>query len=103
LPSLICWNVWLERNKVLFENGSPSICSVVFKSLGAFNRISVIQKVPSVRSILPPLQVGATVGWFDGATHSNGQQSGAGGVIRIFDQTVYKWTFNCGAGTNTRA
>jgi ribonuclease HI len=24
------------------------------------------------------------------------------GVIRIFDQTVYKWTFNCGACTNTR-
>jgi len=58
---------------------SPSICYVVFKSPGYFNRISVIQKVPYVRYILPPLQDGATMGWFDGVAHSNGQQSGAGG------------------------
>jgi hypothetical protein len=24
LPALICWNIWLERNKVIFEQGSPS-------------------------------------------------------------------------------
>jgi len=102
LPSLICWNVWLERNKVIFENGFPSIYYVVFKSLGTFNRLSFIQKVPSIWFNLPHLQIGATVGWFDGAAHPNGQLSGVAGVIRIFDQIVYKWNFNCGADTNTR-
>jgi ribonuclease HI len=43
------------------------------------------------------------VGWFDGETQSIGQQSGAGGVIRNFDHSIYKRTFNCGVGTNTRA
>jgi ribonuclease HI len=43
------------------------------------------------------------VGWFDGAALSNGLQSGAGGMIKINDNTIYKWTFNCGPGTNTRA
>jgi ribonuclease HI len=43
------------------------------------------------------------LGWFDGATQNNGQLSGAGGVIRCSEQISYKWTFNCGEGTNTRA
>jgi ribonuclease HI len=34
---------------------------------------------------------------------SNGSQSGAGGLIKISQNTFYKWTFNCGPGTNTRA
>jgi hypothetical protein len=43
------------------------------------------------------------IGWFDGATQQNGDQSGAGGVLKISEQTTYKWTLNCGHGTNTRA
>jgi ribonuclease HI len=42
-------------------------------------------------------------GWFDGASQSNGMQSGAGGVIHISPNTLCRWTFNCGQGTNTRA
>jgi len=40
--------------------------------------------------------------WFDGVAQSNGQLSGAGGLITTNENTVYKWTFNCGLGTNTR-
>jgi ribonuclease HI len=40
------------------------------------------------------------VGWFDGATHVDGLQSGAGGIIKISESTVYKWTFNTGPSTN---
>jgi ribonuclease HI len=43
------------------------------------------------------------VGWFDGAASADGTQSGARGIIRISDSTVYKWTFNTGPGTNNRA
>jgi ribonuclease HI len=43
------------------------------------------------------------IGWFDGAAQQNGEQSGAGGVIKISDHSTYKWTLNCGHGTNTRA
>jgi ribonuclease HI len=42
------------------------------------------------------------IGWFDGASQQNDEQSGAGQVIKIRDHTFYKWTINCGAGTNTR-
>jgi ribonuclease HI len=41
--------------------------------------------------------------WFDGVAQENGILSGAGGIIKISRNTIYRWTFNCGMGTNTRA
>jgi ribonuclease HI len=105
LPSLICWTIWLERNKTIFENGSPSTSVAAYKALGIFNswkeahtkkiRIPHIKKGPDLDD--------TPTGWFDGATLSNGSQSGAGGLIKILPNSFYKWTFNCGPGTNTRA
>jgi ribonuclease HI len=41
--------------------------------------------------------------WFDGAAQNNGTLSGAGGLIKIGENIIYRWTFNYGMGTNTRA
>jgi len=41
-------------------------------------------------------------GWFDGATQHSGALCGAGGLIRLTENSIYKWTFSCGPGTNTR-
>jgi ribonuclease HI len=105
LPSLVCWSIWLDRNKTIFENGTPSTSTAAYKALGIFKtwndfhsskpRLQHTKKVPDIEDI--------PTGWFDGATHSNGSQSGAGGLIRISQNSFYKWTFNCGPGTNTRA
>jgi len=102
LPALVSWKIWKERNKAIFENGSPSINSVVYKTLGIYNRFSVSQTMPTKHTNQTPIQVGSTMGWFDGVALSNGLQSGAGGMIKINDNTIYKWTFNSGPGTNTR-
>jgi ribonuclease HI len=40
---------------------------------------------------------------FDGATLSNGECCGAGGIIKTHASKVIKWYINCGAGTNTKA
>jgi len=54
--------------------------------------------------VLPCISVGqGIIGWFDGVAQQNGQNSGVGGVIRVSEHRIYKWTFNCGHGTNTRA
>jgi hypothetical protein len=31
LPSILCWFVWLARNKTIFEGSNPSPLSVVYK------------------------------------------------------------------------
>jgi len=41
--------------------------------------------------------------WFDGVAQKNGTLSGAGVIIKTRENTFYKWTFNCGMGTNTKA
>jgi hypothetical protein len=50
-----------------------------------------------------PLQRNTTIAWFDGAAQLDGNKCGVGGVIKTPDLTVYRWVFNCGGGTNTRA
>jgi hypothetical protein len=40
--------------------------------------------------------------WFDGAAQSQGLLSRAGGIIKTIGNSTYRWTLNCGQGTNTR-
>jgi hypothetical protein len=40
---------------------------------------------------------------FDGATQLNGTLCVEGGVIKTIGKTSYRWTLNCGQGSNTRA
>jgi len=42
------------------------------------------------------------VNWFDGATQLNDHRCRDGGLIKIIANLFYKWTFNCGIGTNKR-
>jgi ribonuclease HI len=42
-------------------------------------------------------------GWFDGVAQHNGALCGARGLIGLTKNSIYKWTFSCGPGTNTRA
>jgi ribonuclease HI len=105
LPALVCWCIWLERNKKIFENVNPSIQLVFQKAFGLQKSAEVKDtrrgKGPRIHKT-PPLTI-QNLGWFDGAAQENGTLSGAGGVITVNEDTSYKWTFNCGPGTNTRA
>jgi hypothetical protein len=103
LPAFICWFIWLERNMAIFESRSPSIEKIYFLSLGVVSSYRPKENVHTKRCSSLALPSDKIIGWFDGATQRNGEISGAGGVIKINDHTVYKWTLNCGRGTNTRA
>jgi hypothetical protein len=103
LPAFICWFIWLERNLAIFESRTPSIQKIAYLSLGAVGSHRTKEKVYPTRCSVLAIPKDKIIGWFDGATQRNGDLSGAGGVIKINDHTVYKWTLNCGRGTNTRA
>jgi hypothetical protein len=60
-------------------------------------------KVSCRGAILTNLEGGGVIGWFDGAAQSSSNNCGAGGKIRINGHISYKWFFNCGMGTNTKA
>jgi ribonuclease HI len=40
--------------------------------------------------------------WFNGVAQNNGTLSGAGSIIKTGENIIYRSTFNCGMGTNTR-
>jgi ribonuclease HI len=43
------------------------------------------------------------VAWFDGAAQQGGSPCGAGGKIALNSHTCFRWTLNCGQGTNMKA
>jgi hypothetical protein len=103
LSVVICWFIWKERNLAIFEDGTPSLQKVAFQSLSAMRDCNSKTKVVFHRHLPPPLVAGGIVGWFDGVAHSSGLNCGAGGIIRINEHRCYKWIFNCGPRTNTKA
>jgi len=78
-------------------------CLVSLKSsgCGALNNISA-SPTPTIRTSKSIISSSRVMGWFDGAALSNEHLSGARGLIKTSENFVYKWTFNCGKGTNTR-
>jgi len=103
LNKTICWFIWLDRNKTIFESGTPSIQKLVFLALEAVGNHRKKEKdyLPRISTFEIPED--KVIGWFDGVAQQNVEQSGAGGVTKINDNTTYRWTLNCGRGTNTRA
>jgi ribonuclease HI len=105
LPPLVSWFIWLVRNNKIFENRPPSVCTVAYKTLGMYKNWKAIHPFKLVKQIKfrPHISEDTPTGWFDGATQHSGTLSGAGGLIRITKDSIYRWTFCCGPGTNTRA
>lgn len=102
LPSIICWFIWLERNKFIFEGSKAAIFSIVSKVKSLVPSVNLVKKV-KVRIIQSTCLITSIVCWFDGAAHISDLRCGAGGIIKISENSVYKWTFNYGQGINTRA
>ena len=103
LPTYICWYLWLDRNKTIFESVTPSIQRIMYLSLGALGTHWKNKKVSSPRLPSTKFPVDKVIVWFDGAAQQNGELNGAGGVIMINEKTEYRWTLNCGSGTNSKA
>jgi len=102
-PAYVCWNIWHERNKALFEDSCPSILTMIYKTKVLLSFKPIIKKDKIHRDILITHNSVDAFAWFDGATQKDGNKCAAGGVIKTTDAEVYKWTYNCGSGTNTKA
>jgi len=76
---------------------------MVYKTLGILNTHSTTWIVHTICRVQTPILEGIPVGWFDGASSSSGIQSGAGGIIKISDNTMYKWYFSIVLRSNNRA
>jgi ribonuclease HI len=98
-----CWQIWLERNRVLFEDAKPSLPRVFYKVLASFNWQSNSIRVHPQRALTFDLAEGHSLAFFDGAAQSNGSRCGAGGFFKSHQSRITNWFINCGSGTNTKA
>jgi hypothetical protein len=103
LPALISWYIWLERNLAIFESKAPSMEKVCYQTSTAMTHLSPQESQIYNKRMAHSLPSNRILGWFDGASQRNEEQSGAGGVIKLNDHTIYKFLLNCGGGANTRA
>jgi ribonuclease HI len=103
LPVFLCWQVWKARNAALFDEKSPSIHRVVNLILveAALQRKQSSDPPPSRHKFKVPHD--RVVAWFDGAAQQGGSLCGAGGKIALNSHSCFRWTLNCGQGSNMKA
>jgi len=63
--------MWIERKKAIFNNASPSILSMVIKTLESIKRHPTSQKIIPLRPCLISQLVDTTTACFDGAVDSD--------------------------------
>jgi hypothetical protein len=68
----VCWQIWLERNKAIFEDRPPSLPAVFHRILASFNwQPSTVQCFPT-KACDFEMAEGHTIACFDGAAQSSG-------------------------------
>jgi hypothetical protein len=103
IPCYICWEVWKQRNLVIFEDHPPSlvrVCSRILQALGVLKSPLATKRCRVVRP--PLLENNMAVGFFDGASQDRGSTCGAGVVLKCPVLGTYRLKMNCGRGTNTK-
>jgi ribonuclease HI len=103
LPAFICWNIWLIRNETVFDEGCPSIHRVIYKTIAMVASPGTCHKLHPLRTSHIKLLSNRVIAWFDGAAQHNDKLYGAGGMLHISTRSSFRWTLNCGQGTNTKA
>lgn len=103
LAIMMCWQIWLERNKALFEDSTPSVQAVFYRILAHWHWQPSSTKALPPRAMFLNLPLDHTVACFDGAAVSSGLCCGAGGTFKFHPTRTTKWFLSCGVGSNTKA
>lgn len=70
LHCFVLWNIWLHKNKIIFETGVPDSQRVTWATNGSFKEWHGSPKPPlKCRQLLPQVfSSEAPIGYFDGAS-----------------------------------
>jgi hypothetical protein len=108
LVAIVCWHIWIEINKAIFEEHRPSHFSVVHSISVTFSWQPVITNPLPNRAcdITHTCDISHredfTLACFDGVALSMGKCCAAGGFFKTHASRVTKWYINCRADTNTK-
>jgi hypothetical protein len=103
LEAIACWHIWIERNKFLFEELTPSHLLVLHKNSVTFSwQPAIFNLIPNRVCDITQTK-GYTLACFDGASLSTRECCAAGCFFKTHASRITKWYINCRAGTNTKA
>lgn len=102
LPLIICWAIWLARNKLIFENGSIYSQSIITKIIASYHELPEYTP-PCTHSLIAHDPIDHSTPWafFDGAAQQHG--CGGGFILHISKQHYYTVKMDLGVGTNNYA
>eukprot|EP00253_Pinus_taeda_P029159 PITA_29159 len=102
IPLLVCWAIWIARNKAIFDHRAPHWPSILLNTLADYNIIPEEDTSAPVR-ILRQLNIDKSKPWafFDGSAQEAG--CGGGAILHLNDTHCFKLQINLGRGTNNYA
>lgn len=102
LPPIICWGIWIARNKSIFRDQNTPFEAIAIQSL------AILASIPPAESSLKPpkfkiihIREGIPWAFFDGASQNNA--AGAGIVIHLSASHSLKAAVGLGPGSNNFA
>jgi hypothetical protein len=84
LPAVAIWSIWLERNKVTFEDKQPSPLRVLYRIKHFYFDLPKASIKRTPRQVTE-LNIDKSIPWgsFDGTSKGNPGACGAGGAIHV--------------------
>lgn len=102
LLPIICWGVWIARNRIIFTDRSPSAESIAIQSIAILSNIPEPEESrKSTQSREEQIRAGIPWAYFDGASHNNA--AGVGIIIHLNKSHSLKASVGLGTGSNNFA
>eukprot|EP00253_Pinus_taeda_P016263 PITA_16263 len=99
LPLIVCWGVWLARNRCLFKDNVPSAEATTIQSTTVYSSIPEPENTRNKpQSREEPIRAGVPWAYFDGASQIN--SAGAGIIIHLNDSHSLMALVGLGTGSN---
>eukprot|EP00253_Pinus_taeda_P035163 PITA_35163 len=102
LPLIICWGVWISRNRSIFQDKESQETTIEIQSIMIYSNIPEPEKNKAPRqNRVEQIQEGIPWAYFDGASQNN--RVGAGIVFHTNTHQTYKASVGLGSGSNNYA
>eukprot|EP00253_Pinus_taeda_P028824 PITA_28824 len=99
LPPIICWGVWISRNRAIFQDKDSSVEAIVIQSTSIYSNIPESEEERMPRQIKEEqIKEGVPWAYFDGASQNNKARVGL--INHITKRHSLKASVGLGNGSN---
>jgi hypothetical protein len=103
LPAMVCWWIWIHRNKGIFKDMITTPQVVASNILAIASHFSSVQKSSWVREIRQEtIDKSFSWGYFDGVAQGDPIYCDAGAILYLREDHFYLLKWGLGVGTNNK-